>query len=251
MRLAPVIRWSARSAAGLLLAALVVVPASAGGGKDVAQVVPPDANPYGHSYAEWSALHWQWLYSMPVDKNPVFDTADCSEGQSGKVWFLGGTFALTVVEPGVNLGLVDRDCTIPAGTALFFPLVDNETSTIEGNGTTEAELRDLVGFFSDFIDPDSLFCQIDGKSVQNLTTYRVQSPLFTFGPLPDNNVLQSFGVDAPEGSTSPAVSDGVFVMLKPLSVGTHLLHYGGTLDLSSIGGPVFIQDVTYHITVKR
>ena len=69
--------------------------------------------------------------------------------------------------------------------------------------------------------------------------------------MPDNNVLQSFGVDAPAGSTSPAVSDGVFVMLKPLSVGKHTLHYGGTLDLSSIGGPVFIQDVTYHITVKR
>jgi hypothetical protein len=139
----------------------------------------------------------------------------------------------------------------PARHFALFPLVDNETSTIEGNGTTEADLRDLVGFFSDFIDPDSLFCEIDGKSVWNLTDYRVQSPLFTFGPLPDNNVLQSFGVDAPEGSTSPAVSDGVFVMLKPLSVGKHTLHYGGTLDLSSIGGPVFIQDVTYHITVKR
>jgi hypothetical protein len=119
MRLAPVIRWSDRGVAGLLLAALVVAgPASAGGGN--AAVMPPSSNPHGHSYAEWSAMHWQWLYSMPVDKNPVFDTADCSEGQSGKVWFLGGTFALTVVEPGVNLGLVERDCTIPPGTSLFF-----------------------------------------------------------------------------------------------------------------------------------
>ena len=75
--------------------------------------------------------------------------------------------------------------------------------------------------------------------------------LFTFGPLPDNNILESFGYDAPEGATSPSVSDGVFVMLKPLAAGQHTIHFGGTLDLSGVGGPLFVQDITYHVTVKR
>jgi hypothetical protein len=250
MRLASVVRWSARSAAGLLLAALVVVPASAGPSANTA-VLPPNSKPYGHSYAEWSAMHWQWEYSMPVDQHPLFDTADCSEGQSGKVWFLGGTFASTEAVPGVIVGQVTRECTIPAGTSLFFPLVDVECSTIELNGDTEGELRDCANLFADLIDPDSLFLTIDGKVVKNLADYRVESPLFTFGPLPDNNILQSFGYDAPEGSTSPSVSDGVFVMLKPLSVGEHTIHFGGVVDLSSIGGPTFVQDITYVITVAK
>ena len=253
MRFAPVIRWAARGAAGLLVAVLVVVgPASAGGGGNGnAAVFPPNARPLGLSYAEWSARHWQWEFSMPVDRHPLFDTADGGEGQSGKVWFLGGTFALTEGPEGEVIGRVTREVTVPKGTLLFFPLVDVEASTIEGNGTTEDELRASAEFFADFIAPASLFCEIDGRAVTNLTDYRVQSPLFTLGPLPENNILQSFGLDAPAGATSPSVSDGVFVMVKPLAVGEHTIRFGGVIDLSPVGGPVFVQDITYHVTVSR
>src|SRR5690242_16582905 len=30
-------------------------------------ILPPESHPYGKSYGEWSARHWQWLYSLPVD----------------------------------------------------------------------------------------------------------------------------------------------------------------------------------------
>jgi len=213
------------------------------------KVAPVNSHHGGASYAEWSARQWQWLFSLPVDGHPLLDTADCSAGQSGHVWFLGGTFAAIEIEPGVILGQADRTCTIPSGTALFFPLIDVEASTLEGNGETEAELRELANFLADFIDPSSLFLIIDGKPVTNLSSYRVESPLFTYGPLPDNNILQLFGLDAPEGSTSPSVSDGYFALVKPLPVGTHTLHFGGALDLTSIGGPIFIQDIRYEITV--
>jgi hypothetical protein len=65
-----------------------------------------------------------------------------------------------------------------------------------------------------------------------------------------NNVLEASGIVAPAGSTSPSVSDGYFVMLKPLSVGQHTIHFGGTADLTPLGGPLFIQDITYNITVS-
>jgi hypothetical protein len=85
--------------------------------------------------------------------------------------------------------------------------------------------------------------------VTNLADYEFESPLFTFGPLPENNVLAAQGYDAPAGSTSPSVSDGVFAMIKALPVGTHTIHFTSTLDASPIGGPVFLQDITYHVTV--
>jgi hypothetical protein len=58
-----------------------------------------------------------------------------------------------------------------------------------------------------------------------LDAYRSESPLFEWGPLPENNI---FG--APEGTTSPAVDAGVYLLVNPLSVGTHVVEFGGTFD---------------------
>jgi hypothetical protein len=67
----------------------------------------------------------------------------------------------------------------------------------------------------------------------------VQSPLYTFGPLPDNNL---FG--APAGTTSLSVADGVYVMLAPLSAGPHVIHFKGQIPDFN-----FFIDITYHLTV--
>jgi hypothetical protein len=70
---------------------------------------------------------------------------------------------------------------------------------------------------------------IDGVPVENLESYRVESPLFEFGPLPENSLFEHpFGIaslDAtPAGTTSLSVSDGVWLLLTPLSVGEHEIH---------------------------
>lgn len=244
MRPASIVRWSGRAAAGLILVALVVGPAAAGGNANSA-VLPVTSKPYGLTYGEWSARQWQWLFSMPADEHPLTDTAPAETNQSGKVWFLGGTFTSTEIG-GVVVGQADRTITVPAGTALFFPILDVESSDVEGNGETEAELRAASAALADLIDPDNLFLEIDGKQVTSLAKYRVQSPLFTIGPLPDGNLL-----GLPEGTTGHSVSDGYFVMLRPLSVGTHTLHFGGFVDLTSIGGPLFALDIQYAVTVAR
>jgi hypothetical protein len=85
------------------------------------RVFAPDSQPYGLSYAQWSARNWQWFYSLLVDANPLFDTADVSAGQSGNVWFLGGTFAPSEIAPNVFVGDVTRQCVIPSGTAPSTP----------------------------------------------------------------------------------------------------------------------------------
>ena len=36
-------------------------------------VLPANSKPYGKSYAEWSALWWQWAYGLPATGHPLFD----------------------------------------------------------------------------------------------------------------------------------------------------------------------------------
>ena len=212
-------------------------------------VVPPNARAYGLTYGQWSARHWQWVYSMSENQNPLTDTADCSAGQSGPVWFIGGNFAPTVSGSNV-VGNANRHCMVPAGKALFFPIIDSECSQVEGNGTTDAEFRACAKFVTDHVK--NLRATVDGVDIQNLLNYRVQSPLFYFVPMPDNNLLQFYGYMAPAGTTSPLVSDGVFLMLSPLSRGAHTIHFEGELVLTTPQDPfdlTFSLDITYTIIV--
>ena len=123
--------------------------------------------------------------------------------------------------------------------------------TLEGNGTTEAELRATAQYLENHAQ--NMTCSIDGQVVRNLTGNRVQSPLFTIGPLPDNNVFEASGVTAPAGTTTSSVSDDVFVMLAPLSVGRHTIHFTGSLVFTAAQDGfdfIFSQDITYNIAVR-
>jgi hypothetical protein len=72
-----------------------------------------------------------------------------------------------------------------------------------------------------------------------LGSYRVGSPLYNFSG-PDPNILF-----VPGPVSGQSVSDGFWILLAPLSVGEHTIHFGGTFTQSD-----FTLDVTYHLTVK-
>jgi hypothetical protein len=216
-------------------------------------VFPPDSMPYGKTYGQWSAAQWQWLYSLPANHNPLFDTADVSTGQTGDVWFLGGTYTTTATN-GAVLGTASRNCTIPEGKALFFPIIDAESSIAEGSGTNFGELFASSQALIDHVS--GLSCTVDGEAVQNIVHYRAQSPEFTWGPLPSNNVLAvssgNFGTFT-NGLTSPSVADGYYMMLRPLADGSHTIHFTGAINLSVANGDpfdfTFQLDIIYNLTV--
>ena len=74
---------------GLAVLAAPNVMAHNGNGPDV---IDRDSVAYGRTYADWMAAWNQWSYSLPVTTHPLFTDGDCSVGQSGPVWFLGGAF---------------------------------------------------------------------------------------------------------------------------------------------------------------
>jgi hypothetical protein len=216
-------------------------------------VVPIRSVPDGYGrYGELSAQFWQWEFSLPITDHPLFQSGpvDCSAGQSGSVWFIGGTFTTTPLPGGVTLGQAARSCSIPAGKSLFFPLVNAECSSVSGDNlgdTSVAGLRQCATFFANFIDNATLEASVDGVPITGLDQYRVQSPPFRYGPLPDNNILQFFGLVAPEGTKAQSVSDGVHLLLYPLSPGAHTVKFHGELVYAPDNK--FIEDITYNIII--
>jgi hypothetical protein len=174
---------------------------------------------------------------LPSDENPFFDETGCANGangQLGPVWFLTGVISVS--------GTAVRDCTVPVGKALFFPLLNTECSTLDPppfHGDTPEELHECA---EAVFDPINVFAAVDGVAVQNLGTgcenspYCVWSPLFSF-TVPPNNVL---GVDP---GTGDSVGLGYYLMLAPLSAGQHTIQFGGR------GESGFALDITYNLTV--
>ena len=204
------------------------------------RVAPIGSRVHGLTYTEWSVKWWQWLLSIPADQSPTFDTTgeDCAVGQSGHVWFLAGT-------PG---GSATRTCTVPPGTSLFFPIINAEFDyPCPDPGFQPAPGQSLEAFLTEnvttLIDAvKDLALEIDGVAVENLGNYRVTSPLFEFVGHPSLTAVFDSCIT---GSSQPAVSDGYWVMLPPLSRGSHTIHLHGAID-----GFGFETDVTYTLLVE-
>jgi hypothetical protein len=194
-------------------------------------VVPVNATYAGRSYGEWVNKWWKWALQEPYATNPLLDPTgeDCAVGQSGKVWFLAGTF---------GSGTAERTCTIPAEKAIFFPVYNafdsndsegkrNFASVLKG---ARKQVRGVNGSAA-----------IDGRSVRNIKQYNVESPKpfsFTLGP---DNIFK-----APKlaGTYSPTAGAGIHLLLKPLPPGHHEIQFTGSAQGNTV-------KVTYHLTVKR
>jgi hypothetical protein len=219
-------------------------------------VIPPGSHAFGHTYGEWSAQWWRWAFQLPVHgpRGAVHQLAapngalDCSYGQSGKVWFLAGTFSADASTPTPGLN-ANRRCTIPSGTALLFPVVNAEADNIDPSGSGQSLNKSLATLRADAAaNMDAVrgsLATIDGRPVARINDYRVVSPVFNY-KLPKDNIV-SFANKAPFPPVATprpgAVADGIFVLLAPLPVGKHTLHWEGGIP------DAFTQNITYTITV--
>lgn len=187
------------------------------------------------SNPEALAVAWErYILSIPVSVNPVLDATGerCAIGQSGPYWFLVGSFG----------GSVSRSCTIPAGTKLFFPVVQGVNIS---TGETSAQL--LAQMKPCFDAAINLSVEVDGAPVSIGAPNRVTSSSgFRFALPPDNLFGQAPGV------YRPAVVDGYYVALKALPVGRHTVRIRGTVPGVCASNPSgFAVDVLYNLRVRN
>lgn len=189
--------------------------------------------------ASTTAQWWQFMLSIPTPANPLVDAtgADCMVGQRNPVWFLAGTFFG---------GAASRTCSIPAGEALFFPVINSVQFNTPGicgqvGSMSVTEERALAAAFIDAAT--NLSVQLDGHPVNFV---RVKSVVFAT-TLPADNIFNSVcggPGTVPAGVYSPSVDDGYYAVVAPLTVGSHTLHIHA--EVPSQG---FVLDVTYDLTV--
>lgn len=184
-------------------------------------VMPTNAVVAGKTIAEWSAEWWKWAYSVSTNRNPLFDTngAAANNGQDGPVFFLAGVFGISSEQ--------SRTFAVPEGKHLFFPLVNIGADNIDTVPPfTISELRDLIAGWVE--DVTELELSIDGISVSNLFSRRVQSPVFSINHQTSDNVATWWAGHPITGLVDPMVSDGFWIMLEPLPPGRHVIIFGGT-----------------------
>lgn len=202
-------------------------------------ILPVNENAYGASYSEWSARWAEWLLSIPEATNPQFDTtgANCGQKQSGPVWYLAGLF---------SPGSVIRNCTVPAGKALFVPIFSGTfgSATFDckpTEPTVTCNIADLRILAAGAVEPATVSASIDARPVGDLRRQRVQSRVETI-TTPAGAV---FGI--PSATFTPNVSDGYWLLISPLSIGRHTIRFRAQVS----GGPFPGNfEVTYNLTVR-
>lgn len=177
--------------------------------------------PFDKSWKEWAASWCKWMLSIPKEYNPSLDQTGkyCSVNQNDEnVWFLTGTFG--------NISLVKRKCVIPAGKALFFPVLVKEDSFAE-DSDLKTEL-DLIKRSTDATN--RVVCMkaiIDGEEVTGIENYRVQSDVFDL-KFPIDNVYKV------RPGLTRSVCDGYWLFVKPLGEGKHSLYFKGETSLNEV-----------------
>jgi len=222
-----------------VLALLAVAPPALAAGRNPNPGIPPvHSSAFGKTLAEWSAVWWKVGIETPVDGSP---------------FVVGGIFPISASVSGLvaAIGSGEFEFTLPAGKALFVAGITFECSSLEPpdtgfHGDTEAEQAACAKFWTDHVQAISI--EVDGKLVQDVASYRVVSPQFSF-TAPDPNFL---GV--PGGGAGTAVADGYNVLLAPMSKGEHTILIRGHLHFSTAEGDPFDAELDvdnlFHITVE-
>jgi len=151
------------------------------------KIFPPD----GQLTADW----WKWVIAIPSEINPLLDeTGDnCDVNQQGPVWFLVGTPGDTTIG-NLTTGDAERDCVIPEGKKILFPIFNTFCSELND----EATIRNITGIpagpipepqleeglrqcTADIINSvDILEASIDGKNITNFEKFRVESIIYNY-----------------------------------------------------------------------
>ena len=202
-------RRFAIAVAACLVLASAVAPVTAA--KPATQgFLPANAHPHGYSLLDLATAWNAWALSAPLATNP-FVLARCERSPiDPKIWFLP--------EPYPD-GPTAADCRVPQGAFLVvspFFIECSQAEQVPFHGDNEAELRSCVETGFDHLS--SVAVTLDGQTATDLADDVVTTRLDS---LPAGNLL---------GPATLTMNRGIFMVMTPLSRGTHTLKASWEID---------------------
>ncbi len=196
-------------------------------------VFSKDSEPYGIPYGDWLAKWWQWTFSIPTAQHPrdEYTPEKCAINQEGPVWFLADQLG----------GREERTCSIPAGKAIFVPLLVGECDYSLPDVKSDEDLRrcSMAGNEYGVIE-----ATVDGVKLKSLEQYRTQSGFFNI-TIPEDNIYGS------RAGTFRALTDGFFVFLEPLPPGNHDVHLKVSVLTPIEQQYTYNADWIYHLIIAN
>jgi hypothetical protein len=181
---------------------------------------------FGIPIEKWAQEYWQYWAKVPSkvldDARGRNDACIIGSDPSKRVFYLADSYA----------DKVELNCTVPANAYFLIPLLIGECDP------TVPDLKDnpkLVDFWECAANADEPLVSariiVDGKTLFEKAGDRVTNSTLLDDALVRNSALfnitipidSQFEVDKP--GTYPAVVDGHYIFLKPLSPGNHVIEY--------------------------
>jgi hypothetical protein len=215
-----------------------------------ATILDPTGIYGGKTYGQWGDAYFKWLFELPGPDFPFADStgAFCAAGQSGAEdggaaandpFFLACT----------NAGRVTRTCTIPAGRMIFLPLADwygDNGGIAVGGQLTDQQWTDELSATAASVTAVAL--EIDGKcygsTKSDFAPYLTTWSQYSYAvPNTPSNFYATFDNSTFTGPVPSAFAGGYWILLAPLSAGSHTIHFTSLR-------PAISEDVTYSLTVQ-
>jgi hypothetical protein len=221
---------------GVLLLALPIGVMAA---ENSQKLFVPSDSPYGKRFVDWAIEWWKWNSSMnstihPKTDHPQTDPEKCAnQNQSANVWFL----------PNFDKDKTDYTftCTVPQGKAIIVGNLNqgesDENVTRGDEAIRNAAMEGQIGA--------DLKVSLDGVDQNySMKDMRVTSDFFNL-TIVKNNIYENT-----TAGTFKAMIDGYYIFLKPLSQGTHNLHFESKVENNPKPSLNFAQDGNWIFNVK-
>jgi hypothetical protein len=231
---------SAASAGGLAPLGLDALASPAADGAEALEKFN-DIEPTEDLVIDWL----RWALAQPAEGGAIADATgeSCGLGQSGPVWYLAGTFG----------GSVTRECTVPVGKKLFFPLINSWWLLPPEYFANVDEIDAALPFMEDWYEENfdqatcSLTLRIDGQEVRpDFESLRDELHIRTMDPFEIDLHEEHAQAEYFDGGAMPAVGDGYYALIHPLPPGEHVIELGGSL----CGSWAFEIMATYTLQVQ-
>jgi hypothetical protein len=189
----------------VVIATAFAVPGSVAAGPTEPNIIPRTELPYGVSYVAWTERSLNWVFGATAERSPLAHADRCANYPHLSIETVSN----------VNFGeTVKVHCTISRRTPVLVSPGGGGCDSSLGGPTTAAALKSCAE--EGIAGLTNFRVIIDGSEVQDIESFRFETPVFTIRYRPGN----IFAVP-PGGYRSVGIS--YMLMLRPLHAGKHTI----------------------------